>query len=158
MKIQLGSSWKCVFLAGLLACLPPSPGELAEGLAGPGAAKQEVGSGRQGGGLGGTPRYPLYLFMHLVDAFCAPPPPPARAPEGIGAPWHPGAVSLLLHMEHLGVKKKTPLLGFFQVVSSCINVFFFWLFSLLPFSPRLFPSTALPHALSWWKSATNFPK
>lgn len=58
MKIQLGSSWKCVFLAGLPARLyPPLRGELAEGLAGPNTAKQEVGNGRWGG-AGGNPSTP----------------------------------------------------------------------------------------------------
>ena len=121
-----------VHIFGRVAGSPPpsSPGELAAGLAGPSAAKQEVGSGRRGGGPGGTPRYLSYLFVLPVDAFCVPRlssmgirghrcPPAHRGciPPAAPRPPHPthGAFG----------SKNPPLLGFFQGVSPCINVFFF---------------------------------
>lgn len=122
---------------------PPSPGELAEGLAGPSAAKQEVGSGRQAGGLGGSPQYSSYLFVHPVDAFCAPPLPSIGicghlcppAPQGCvppSAPQPPHPARGALGSE------KTPVLSFFQVVSPCINVGFFLVIFHYCLSPPIF--------------------
>lgn len=67
VQIWLGGSWTQYFWQGCSLTssspIPPHPptslGELAEGLAGPSTAKQEVGSSRQGGEVGKTPQYPL---------------------------------------------------------------------------------------------------